>query len=206
MNTEDSPRSYDLFKLVVTLILVIILIILLLKGCQPEAPAAAAPQPTLPATAAVVLPSSTPRPTPEATATLKPQATAIPQPSPTAAPLISPTAELAPHPTLTAQPTPAAPAAVPASACPQAAPSRLKVGDFARVTSNLNMRSAAGINQKLLLVNPIYSVLEIIGGPTCEPNGTSAYLWWQVKNNDGQSGWSAEARLDAKTYFLEPLK
>jgi hypothetical protein len=90
--------------------------------------------------------------------------------------------------------------------CPLALKPRLKVGDTAKVTSNLNMRSSAGIGSKLILTNPAGTQLTIIGGPTCEPYQGGAYLWWQVQRSDEQTGWSAEGSLTGKFYFLEPMK
>jgi hypothetical protein len=102
--------------------------------------------------------------------------------------------------------TPAAGSGEAPTDCPLALPARLKVGDTARVTSNLNMRSAAGIGSSLILTNPRGTQLTIIGGPVCEPYQGRAYLWWQVQRSDGQTGWSAEGTLTGSLYFLEPTQ
>jgi hypothetical protein len=91
-------------------------------------------------------------------------------------------------------------------ACPLALPPRLKVGMTARVTTNLHFRSSAGIAAgNLVHSNLSGTKLEIIGGPVCVPYNGRAYLWWNVKQPDGATGWSAEGSLTGKFYFLEPL-
>jgi hypothetical protein len=74
------------------------------------------------------------------------------------------------------------------------------------VTSNLNMRADAGINNRLILTNPTGTELEITGGPVCEPHQGGAYLWWQVRRSDGQTGWSAEGTSTGSLYFLQPVE
>jgi hypothetical protein len=79
------------------------------------------------------------------------------------------------------------------------------VGQKARVLHRLNVRSAASIKASILKVNPVNSQVDIIGGPTCEPVGTNAYRWWQIRLADGTEGWSAESPLHSTSYFLEPI-
>jgi hypothetical protein len=59
-----------------------------------------------------------------------------------------------------------------------------------------------------MLTNATGTELEIIGGPACTAIGrNAAYQWWQVRRaEDGKVGWSAEASLTGRFYFLEPIK
>lgn len=193
--------GYDLFKLVVTLLLAAILLILSLRGCGPT-PGNPPPSPT-PETQVLTetrLPpaSATPSPAPTATASPLPSPTA--QPTPAAAPTESPT------------PTPQPPAATPTPQtgplnpdCPGAAISRIKVGDRVRVLTNLNLRKDPGLNGVWILTHLTGTELEVIGGPGCTPIGQQAYQWWRVRRPDGREGWSAEASLRGQFYFLEPI-
>src|SRR5512141_1853451 len=211
MKRASAPR-YDLFKTVVAVILAIILLLMLLRGCATN-PVPSAPSENLPvASATDLLPTSVP-PT---------QTVPAANPTETASPTsVPPTAEVTVTPTaITASATPAlaateAPTAVPAQAaspqasnvsCNTVAPSRLSVGQKARVTQRLNVRSSASIQAAILKVNPVNSQVEIIGGPTCEPAGGHAYLWWQIRLADGMEGWSAESPLNSAGYFLEPIQ
>ena len=89
--------------------------------------------------------------------------------------------------------------------CAGALPSRLRVGDTARVTTSLNLRSEPGIGNNLIGANPTDALLKVIGGPVCLAHQGSAYVWWQVQSLDGLTGWSAEASLTGSFYFLEPV-
>lgn len=210
---RSSTASYDLFKLIVALVLAVILILMLLRGCatNPEAPSAAA------TTAAPLAAEATVRPT---DTVAEPTVAASPTPSPTSAapePTSTPTpvaATLTPTPEpesvdLTPTPTlPAADAPTPAegsAACNTSVESRLSVGDTARVLQRLNVRNAPAIDAPILLTNPTQTQVEVIGGPVCTPRGESAYLWWQIRLADGTEGWSAESPLQERTYFLEPI-
>jgi hypothetical protein len=73
------------------------------------------------------------------------------------------------------------------------------------VTQRLNVRNNASIKASILKVNPTNTQVEIIGGPTCEPVGGHAYLWWQIRLPDGTEGWSAESPLNSASYFLKPV-
>ncbi len=211
--------AYDLFKLVVALVLAAILFILMMRGCS------TAPAPLLTATAAAspspLPPTNIPAPTLEppvdTPAPLLPADTATPEPIslPTETPnpteiLPTATPEPTPTPMPTPEPTPApAPTPEPAPAnpdCPGAATSRLKVGDRVRVLQNLNMRLNPGLNGAWILTNATGTELEIIGGPACTAVGKEAYEWWQVRRADGKEGWSAEGSLTGRFYFLEPIK
>jgi len=93
----------------------------------------------------------------------------------------------------------------PSSDC-GAQPARLSVGDSAKVLTNLNLRTSPGIHDNWLLTMPAGTVVEVIGGPECEPYGDGAYRWWNVKLSDGTTGWAAEAPIHGDYYFLEPVK
>ncbi|HLO16307.1 MAG TPA: SH3 domain-containing protein [Anaerolineales bacterium] len=214
MKRASAPR-YDRFKTVVAVILAIILLLMLLRGCATN-PVPFAPSENLPvASATNLLPTSAPP-----TQTV-PAANFTETSSPT---LVPPTVEVTATPGLVAAPATATPAsaategptAVPAQAastpqasnvsCNTVAPSRLSVGQKARVTQRLNVRSSASIKASIVKVNPTNSQVEIIGGPTCEPAGGHAYLWWQIRLADGTEGWSAESPLNNASYFLEPIQ
>jgi hypothetical protein len=69
----------------------------------------------------------------------------------------------------------------------------------------VNVRKEASIRAGIVTVNTANTQVEIIGGPVCEPAGKGAYLWWQIRLSDGTEGWSAEAPLRTRSYFLEPV-
>ncbi len=194
--------GYDLFKLVVTLILAAILFILLLRGCGPTPGS----QPT--ATGTYLSPPTTatamPLTRPTATANQPPS----PEPAPTATPTDAPTPT--PEPPPAAVPTPQIPPSTPQAGpanpdCPGAAVSRIKVGDRVRVMANLNLRRDPRLSGAWILTHTTGTELEIIGGPGCTPIDQQAYQWWQVRRPDGREGWSAEAALRGQFYFLEPI-
>lgn len=208
---RSNTASYDLFKLIVALILAAILILMLLRGCatNPAAPVvvantitatAVALQPTTvvvtPATSAPIVEA---RPTPTA---LPPTATNTPEST-------APTATATPEAAQPIEVTPAAETAtsVPVYAsCNTTAPSKLKVGDKARALRRLNMRSQPDIKASILQVNPTDRQVDIISGPVCQPMGAHAYQWWQIRLANGMEGWSAETPLNEGGYFLEPVK
>lgn len=206
---RSTTASYDLFKLVVALILAAILVLMLLRGCATgPVPAAAtvntsAPtEDTAPPTAAAVAADVTPSASP----------TAMPptfEPTPTPAssePTLTPPAEPTSAPVEATATTPAT-AAPPQSdsSCNTSVPSRLSVGSRARVLQRLNMRSAPAIDAEILRTNSIGTEVEIIGGPVCTPREDRAYQWWQIRLATGEEGWSAESPLQEPTYFLEPV-
>ncbi|MBE0697804.1 MAG: hypothetical protein IH586_12855 [Anaerolineaceae bacterium] len=86
--------------------------------------------------------------------------------------------------------------------CPDAATSRLKVGDIAYVTKDPplpnRVRKEPDPDADILgLINPAGS-MEIIDGPAC----ANGWVWWKVKNAEYE-GWTAEG--DKETYWLIPL-
>lgn len=210
MNRASAP-GYDRFKSVVTAILVVILILMLLRGCATNAASPARVENTIVPNATEVITEailalntaelSSPSPAPPtATATL------LSADTPTSAPA-SPTPTIA---AATSTPTSgvaatATPVQAQGTSCDTSVPSRLSVGQTARVVTRLNMRNDSSINAALIQTNPTNTQVEIIGGPVCEPVGDRAYLWWQIRLPDGAEGWSAETQLNNPSYFLEPI-
>lgn len=105
----------------------------------------------------------------------------------------------------TPTPTPGPTAAPVAVVCQGALPSRIQVGDTVHVVTSLNLRTSPGIKNRLIRSHPTGTTLEVIGGPECVLQEEGAYLWWNVQNPDGTTGWSAEGSNTGKFYFLEPV-
>jgi hypothetical protein len=221
MERASAPR-YDLFKLLITIALIVILLLMLLRGC---ATLSAVPEPTQtggPVVTQTPLLSSTETEAIAASNTSAPPThtstgdiIASPASSPT------PTAPAEPSPTpsnedITATPTPApieasaldtataTPTGNQIASCNTSVPSRLSVGQSARVVQRLNTRSQPSITAPILRTNAINTEVEVFGGPICTPVGESAYLWWQIRLADGTEGWSAESPLNEALYLLEP--
>ncbi len=205
-----SAPSYDLFKTIVPVILALILILMLLSGCATNVAAPAQTETiAAPNATETIVPSPVP-PTLESTST---PTTAAPSPKSTSAATKQAKAD-APTPTAASAakepPTPLPDAASPApdqnASCNTSLPSRLSVGQTARVVQRLNMRSEASITAAILQTNPIGTQVEIIGGPVCTPVGRVAYRWWQIRLADGAEGWSTESQIKQASYFLEPVQ
>jgi hypothetical protein len=211
MKRVTAPR-YDLSKTVVAAILGIILILTLLQGCATN---------TVPATPAEAVSSPVSTEKPPAPALLTDTVIAA-SPTETLVP-VSPTAkETAISTTSPAKKTAVSvetslPTKVPDKAtaiqgqsqnasCNTNSPSRLSVGQMARVLQRLNLRSDASIQALIIRVIPASIQVEIIGGPVCETVGKRDYLWWQIRLSDKTEGWSAEAPLRTGGYFLEPVQ
>jgi hypothetical protein len=184
--------GYDLFKLIVAVILTIILILLLLRESRQRfaQPNLTVAPPT--ETERVVLPTMTS------------------QPSPTPTPVITPTEPIPTESIPTQEPAPTQP--VPASdpnECPSA-PTRIQVGDKVRVVSWLYFRTGPGLNSPIQHTNNPGTEMDVIGGPVCTiksaTDDAKAYLWWYVRMKDGREGWSAEAPLNTPNYLLEPIR
>ena len=203
MDPSRRAAGYDLFKLIVA-ILLLILALMLMWVSPPQAPALiATPFSSSPATAlraspaaVPTLPTSTPQtiPTdlgPSPTETNMPKPTPTPLSSPTIPPEVAPTA------------TPVAESLV--SACEAASShSRLGSGTNATIVRRLNFRSSPGIRDNWLLTNIPDTSVTVVGGPECLPYSTGAYLWWQIRLPDGRIGWSAEGSAHGSFYFMEP--
>lgn len=201
--TRYAP-GYDLFKLVVAVILTVILIWLLLQENRRkyehlEMLPTLANTPTLQA-----LPTATETPLPEITETIVPSTVTITPTQPAeVSPTVTPTS-VTPPPTPTTEPT----ASPEADACPSN-PTQIEVGDTVKVLDWLNFRVGPGLNYPIQHTNRPGTEMEVIGGPVCtvkEENPPRAYLWWNVRLGNGKEGWSAEAPLNFPNYFMEPAR
>ncbi len=204
--TRLSERKYvpfyDLFKLIVAVILAIILILLLLRNRQelPAQPLGILNPPTATTTSTPLLPT--------ATKTVIP-ATSTPETQPTAT---SAVATPNPLPTSTPNVQPPATESIPTSdpnACPSAPP-HIQSGNKVRVLHWLYLRTHPGLNSQVILTHKPGTTLDIIGGPVCTQKstttGSGAYLWWNVRTENGREGWSAEAPLVLPYYFMELIR
>lgn len=187
--------GYDLFKLIVAVILTIILIMLLLRENQRRFAALEMPMETEQA-ALPAMTSQAPLPTPSLSAT------------PTENPITA-TSVATPMPTQTTLAVVVTPSPVPSSdpnECPSN-PTRVEQGNTVIVKDWLNFRTGPGLNYPIQHTNRPGTELEVIGGPACTVKGDNpprAYLWWSLRMKDGREGWSAEAPLNYPNYFLEP--
>ncbi len=199
LRTRYAP-GYDLFKLTVAVILTVILIVLLLREQNERFAALQSAVATLTETVPLALP----------TVTLAPSS------APTEAPPdetteTSPPEESESESTPQEQPSAEADdqdAASNPDECPSN-PTRIQAGMTVRVLDWLNFRAAPGIGKTVLRTNRPGTEMEVIGGPVCTPqaeNPPRAYLWWNVRMEDGREGWSAEAPLNFPNYFLEPVE
>lgn len=211
MNSRFVPW-YDLFKLIVAIILTIILIFLLLEERdRRNAVLDVSPVPTV--TELVILSTVTQSPldpSPSLTqqpATLSP--TETPSPEPTATDITAPE----PPPTETAvvevqpQPTESVQTSDP-NQCP-ANPTRIQAGMTVKVLDWLNFRTGPDLHYEIQHTNSPGTQMAVIGGPVCTvwyDDPPRAYLWWNVKMEDGREGWSAEAPINFPNYFLEPTE
>ena len=212
MHASRRATGYDLFKLIVA-ILLLILFFLLNRRPTPQSSTLMS---TLNAKPTIVPVSSTPISlTSTSIPILTPTATNIaaftqtPLPSPTTTEISAPTATPLPSPSTTpvsstSTPISGTPAA---TACDAASShSRLQAGMSATILRRLNFRSSPGIQNNWLLTNNPRTKVEVIGGPECIPHSIGAYVWWQIKLPDGQIGWSAEASQQGMFYFIEPIR
>jgi hypothetical protein len=207
-----AASRYDPWKKSVALLPGAILIFILLGGCAPNTvpltpaqtalpPAATEPLPTSALPTATLISAS---PTQASTTTpLPPPAKAT---SATDASVTTVTSPLKATSAVTSAPGAVKATPVPAQSvsCNTIVPSRLSVGQTARVLKRVNVRKDASIRAAIVTVNPANTQVEIIGGPVCEVVGKGAYLWWQIRLPDGTEGWSAEAPIRTRSYFLEP--
>ena len=236
MDTSTRAPGYDLFKLVVAILLLLLFICLLLwipaNAPQPETPTStpffltatptanetptsapptelspsspteessaltATPPPSLPTLAATETSSNTATPTPFSAPS--PTATALPRlaPTSTGTPVIEATVTTV---------TPIVDTPSGADVCEAAmSRSRLQLGGNATILRRLNFRSSPGIQNNWLQTNLPGTQVDVIDGPVCLPHFIGAYVWWQIRLPDGQVGWSAEASLLGRFYFMEP--
>lgn len=177
--------GYDLFKLIVAIILILLLSMLLsqanraaseFSSADPSTPTLTFTQTSIPAPTETQVPTPAFTPLPD-----------TPAPLPTKSELTQATV----------------------TACPSAI-TRIKIGDTARVLLRLNFRYGPGLNWEIIKTNNSGTDLEVIGGPVCTSlltdSGLKAYRWWNVRTRDGLEGWSAEAPLINPYYFLDPVE
>lgn len=204
LRTRYAP-GYDLFKLVVAILLTVLLIVLLLRERDRRFEALsmsvtqAAVADVIVPTAAIPAPASTTTPEPAQTET-----------APTEPPVTeTPVVETAPTETAAAETPPADPQPVSdPNECPSN-PTRVQVGMTVRVLDWLNFRAAPGIGRTIQTTNRPGTQMEVIDGPMCTLQGGNpprAYLWWNLRMADGREGWSAEAPLNFPNYFMEPVE
>ena len=227
MEAPARAPGYDIFKLIVAILLLILFLYLLrsprTQAFTPVSTASivAATNSLGPLTAFGASPSSSPplaltaglHPTQASTASglqtpPAPPATAPPIPSLTGTDATQPTVTLILPPAETAVAEPLAPPVTGeqiALVCETTnLRSHLQVGTNATIRRRLNFRSSPGIRDNWLLTNLPGTPVKIIGGPECVPYWTGAYLWWQIQLPDGRIGWSAESSLYGSFYFIEP--
>ena len=236
MRTSSHAPFYDLFKLIVAIILLLIFYFLMWNGStraqspQPVMEAsplsllinaaasstASAPppteSPTLRASASTNIPasSSTPPPPTESSTPSASASTNTPTPSSTPPP---PTDApiFTPSPTLPpvveTLPTPIVEIPSETDVCAAFSRARLQVGLRATILRRLNFRSSPGIRNNWILTNISGTQVEVIGGPECTRyQNGGAYLWWQIRLPNGMEGWSAEASAFGGFYFMEPAQ
>lgn len=200
--------GYDLFKLIVAIILTIILVYLMMEESNRRY---ALLETTIPSPSPTEMNQSIePTKTLESTATPTTESV-LPTESITEVavlPTETPAVEASPEPTVTPteQPTPAQ--ATNPNECPSN-PTRIQTGMTVKVLDWLNFRTGPGLHYEIQQTNRPGTQMEVIGGPACTIRGDNpprAYLWWKVKMDDGREGWSAEAPLNFPNYFLEPTE
>ena len=96
----------------------------------------------------------------------------------------------------------------PPFSCPGAPPTRLQVGDFARVTytdgTSTRLRSQPESGDNLVSNLAEGTEFEIVGGPVCypRPGRNDAYVYWEVVvRSKDLKGWTAEG--DSSGYYIE---
>lgn len=213
MTTSSRALLYDLFKLIVAIVLLLLFLFLWIW----MRPAQTHQAELIPATFTVSPPTLSTTlienpPTVSASSTSAPptqppppSATSLPtitlQPAPTFTPIPSPTELQTPEALL----TPTAEISEETNACEAASHSQLQAGMKATIVRYLNFRSSPGILNNWILTNVPGTRVEIIGGPECTLyQSGGSYLWWQIKLPNGQVGWSAEGSAFGKFYFMEP--
>jgi streptogramin lyase len=90
-------------------------------------------------------------------------------------------------------------------ACTGAPPTRLHVGDRARVAmypyENQRVRKDPSTSSTILTLFRPGTAMKILEGPVC----ANGWVWWKVQSYvTGDIGWTAEG--DSKNYWLEPLE
>jgi len=209
MSTSSRAPFYDLFKLIVAIILLLLFLFLIRisPGGTPEPISSILTSTPLPPTGTTIPATSTVvpvTPSPNTTSTpISPTNTPQPADTPTQIPTPTPPSET---PIPETSPTPSIEVPSETEACTLSRP-QLQVGMKAIIQRRLNFRSSPGIMDNWIITNVPGTQVEVVGGPVCThyPNSV-AYLWWQIKLPDGSVGWSAEASAVGTFYFMEPMK
>jgi len=213
MNPSSRAPGYDLFKLIVAIILLLVFLLLWL-GIKPTQ-TSQTEQALLP-TFTIIPPAETLLPTPSTT--LRASLTTVPASNTPAPPTViatvtdtstpePPPSTETPVPTEEALPTPIFEIPAQVSDCEAVSHSQLQVGMQATIKHKVNLRSSPGLFYNWIAVNQPDTQVEVIGGPACTRyQGGGAYLWWQIKLSNGTVGWSAEASAFGSYYFMEPVK
>jgi len=216
MTASTRAPGYDLFKLIVAIVLLVIFLLLLWMrpSVQPQAAASISTSTPLPSSPTpfdqtqgkAAAPTQTflpPTTTPIPTETSLPAPTNTPIPTVTETSIPSPTIQ----PTDEPLPTPIVEIPSEPEVCAAISRSQLQVGMKAIIQRRLNFRSSPGIFNNLILTNIPGTEVEVTGGPACTryENG-GAYLWWEIKLPNGLTGWSAEASAFGTFYFMEPAQ
>lgn len=210
MNRSSYAPFYDLFKLIVAIILLLIFLFIYLnwkgsRGTQESVSfvSTSTPHPSTQTPS----PAPTGIPTTLSSTEISTPIVATNTPAPADTPTQTPTTEPS-----TESPTPETPSTPivenpsNAEAC-SLLPPQLQAGMKATIKRRLNFRSSPGIMNNWILTNIPGTQVDVIGGPVCTryENGV-AYLWWQIKLPDGSVGWSAEASASGAYYFMEPVR
>jgi tRNA A-37 threonylcarbamoyl transferase component Bud32 len=153
--------------------------------------------PTLPPLTIATMGGASPSPVPPVVAVTSTPVIGAGQPQPTAEP---------PQPTDTPRPsdTPKPTETPSGEVCEDAPPTRLKVGDHARVTFTdgrpLRIRSSpdATTTDNVTTQIPEGTEMDILTGPECGDN----FVWWRIRTVNGVTGWVAEG--DFEDYYVEP--
>lgn len=123
---------------------------------------------------------------------LRPAGVVTPAASPTAVRIATATA------TRFLMPTPPP---TPAAHCPDAPRERLVVGERGHVLPDdprpVNVRAAAGTENRIVTTIPINGVFMVLDGPVCEDD----YSWYKVRYRETE-GWLAEG--DLTSYYVAP--
>jgi len=214
MSTSSHAPFYDLFKLIVAIILLLIFLFLIRMpfGASsqfiPSTNTSTPPPPTPIPVSSPQGASFTPTPPPPTNA---PAPTETPLPHNTSTPTETPTQVATPIPSPTqleeSLPTPIVEIPSEPNVCAAVSRSQLQVGMDVVIQRYLNLRLAPGLSQNWISIISPGTQVKVIGGPYCTSytNG-GAYLWWQIQLPNGLVGWSAEASAFGTFYFMEPVK
>lgn len=91
------------------------------------------------------------------------------------------------------------------SSCPGAPAQRVKVGSEAQVctkTDSIALRQTPAKDGDLILRLISGATFKVIDGPECSDN----WSWWQIRTDNGTTGWVSEGGDDIDPYFICPLQ